>query len=393
MAKLAAVVDVFDLLDHRCQRLEAESIAPMVGRVLAEAVTSTVNVPAFARSAMDGYAVRAGDTATVGELRIVGQSRPGRSFTGVVGSREAVSITTGAAIPEGADAIVMIEHTETRGGSVVVKEPVAIGRHIIRIGEDVAAGCVVLPAWRALRPQDVGLLAAIGVRQIRVVRQPQVSILATGSELLPPGSTPTGSQIVDSNSPMLSALVGRDGGVVAAVRYVADNLNEMRIAIAEAASASDMLLVTGGSSVGSEDHAAAAVVSLGELPVHGIAIRPAKPSGVGFLPQPVFLLPGNPIACLCAYDLFASRGIRRLGGRAWELPYRRALLPLAEAFHSLRGRVDHARVKVVDEQVQVIAVGGASSLSSAVAADGFVIVAASRERINAGEMVEVWFYD
>lgn len=388
---MTSAADVLALLERRIAPLTAETVplAEAAGRVLAEAIVSSVNVPAFARAAMDGYALRVGDA---GELRLVGESLPGRPFAGTVQPNEAVRITTGAPIPTGADAVVMIERTEPRERTVLVHEAVAAWKNVVRAGEDVSAGSEVFPARRVLRPQDVGLLAAIGVARVNVIRRPRVAIIVTGNEILPPGSVPAGSQIVDSNSPMLAALVARDGGVALGVRYAPDDLDAIRAAVSEASTQSDLLFLTGGTSVGSEDHAARAVASLGELAVHGVAIRPGRPMGVGFLPRPVFLIPGNPVACLCVYDLFAGRVVRRLGGRSWELPNRVWKWPLLAAIHSKIDRVDYLRVAIAFEHAD-LAIGGASSLSSVVRADGFVVVPAEREQFDAGELVEVHLYD
>jgi molybdopterin molybdotransferase len=317
---------------------------------------------------------------------------------------QAVRIMTGAPIPTGADAVLMAEFAQVEAdGRVLARQAVAPGKHVIRVGEDVAHGSTVLPAGRRLRPQDVGLLASIGAASIHAVRKPRVAILATGNELLPPGTMPTGFQIVDSNSPMLAALATRDGAVVLSVRYVPDSITAIRDALLAASVEADVILVTGGTSVGTEDHAPRVAAELGELAVHGVALRPAGPLGVGFLSSPasltphsalpLFLIPGNPVSCLCAYDLFIGRVIRRLGGRAWELPHRKVSLPLASEVASAVGRVDYVRVKVVGQSVTPLAMGGASSLSNAVAADGFVLVPRDREQLAVGEVVEVWLYD
>jgi molybdopterin molybdotransferase len=347
---------------------------------------------------MDGYAVRAEDTFGADAynplpLAVVGEALPARPFDGTVGPGQAVRIMTGAPVPAGADAVLPAEAAGEAGGRVLAREPVSPGRHVGRVGEDVARGREVLPAGRRLRPQDVGLLASIGAAEARAVRRPRVAVLVTGTELLPPGSPPEGFRIVDSNSPMLTALVRRDGGVPGSVWYAGDRYEVVRdwIAAAEA----DVLLVSGGSSVGTEDHAPRAVAELGELAVHGVALRPASPTGVGFLPggRVVFLLPGNPVSCLCAYDLFAGRAVRRLGGLSGELPYRRVSLPLAAKVVSAVGRVDYVRVRVAGGLVEPIAVSGASILSTTVTADGFVLVARDREGFAPGEVVEVWPYD
>jgi molybdopterin molybdotransferase len=378
------VADVFALIDARVHLLEAES-TPMTeaaGRVLAEGVVSSVNVPAFARSAMDGFAVRAAEMP--GELELVGESLPARPFGRRVGEGECVRILTGAAIPDGADAVVMAEHATEAEGRVTVREAVAAGKHVIRVGEDVTAGREILSAGRRLRPQDVGLLASIGVGAVRAVRRPRVAVLATGDELI-------AGVIADSNSPMLAALVARDGGTALPVKYVPDRFHSVRDAIASADA--DVVLVSGGSSVGTEDHAPRAVAELGELAIHGVAMKPGSPAGVGFVGGAVvFLLPGNPVACLCTYDLLAGRAVRLLGGRSPELPHRSASFPLASPVGSASGRTDYVRVRVVDGKAVSVA-GGASVLSSTVAADGFILVEHDRATLAAGEVVRVWLYE
>lgn len=364
------------------------------GRVLASGIVSNVCVPAFDKSAMDGFAVRAADTAPALPLTVVGDARPARPFVGAITPGQAVRIATGAPIPSGADAVLMAELAQfDPAGRVSARSPVAPGKHIVRTGEDVTAGREVLSRGRLLRPQDVGLLTSLGVATVRAVRRPRVALLVTGNELLPPGSPPTGFHIVDSNSSMLAALIARDGGTALPVRYVPDEFPAVRDAVRAAAEGADVVLVSGGTSVGTEDHAPGAVAELGELAVHGIALRPAGPTGIGFVGRSVvFLLPGNPASCLCAYDLFAGRVVRRLGGRRWELPYRTAALPLVERVTSATGRTDYVRVKRSGAGVGPVA-GGAASLSGTVTADGFVMVPPDRDALAPGETVEVWLYD
>jgi molybdopterin molybdotransferase len=226
-----------------------------------------------------------------------------------------------------------------------------------------------------------------------VVRRPEVSIIVTGDELLPCGAKPEGFRIVDSNSVMLEALVHRDVGRPKILPIVPDRREEVRATIL--AADADVLLISGGSSVGQEDHAPRVLAEIGELNIHGIALRPASPAGIGFLGgnRPVFLLPGNPVSCLCAYDLFAGPALRRLGGRSREMPYRVAGLPLASKLVSVVGRVDYVRVKIHEGQVTPLAASGASILSSTTRADGFVLVPRDSEGYAPGEMVQVYFYD
>jgi molybdopterin molybdotransferase len=392
------------LLAKRLSPLSAEpvSLTGAAGRVLAQAVVADLAVPPFDRAAMDGYAVRGGDTFGAApynplELIVIGEALPGQPFAGRVEAGQAVRIMTGAPVPAGADAVLQAENAEEEdrptGLVVRVTDPIPPGRHIGRVGEDIAPGTEVLPAGRILRPQDLGVLASIGASPVEVVRQPTVAILVTGDELLPCGSRPTGYRIVDSNSVMLAALVQRDGGRVERIVMVPDRREAVRQAILEAPA--DLLLLSGGSSVGKEDHAPQVLAELGELAVHGLALRPASPAGFGFLAdnRPVFLLPGNPVSCLCAYDLLAGPALRRLGGRSIELPYRRKTLPLGRKLVSAIGRVDYVRVQVRSGQVEPLATSGASILSSTTRADGFVLVPQDSEGHAAGETVCVYLYD
>lgn len=393
------VAEVLRLLDERVEVLAVETLAvpETSGRVLAADVRAEVAVPGFDRAAMDGYSVIAEETFGAAQynpltLRIVGDSRPGRPFDGPLMSGQAVRIMTGAPVPLGANAVLPVEVTREESGVLHISEPISPGRHIGRRGEDVEPGRTVLTAGRVLRPQDLGLLASLGVAEVAVVRRSRIDILITGDELLPVGSKPDGCRIVDSNSVMLAALVRRDGGEPRVAPLLPDRREVIREALLS--SKADVLLISGGSSVGVEDHAPSLVAELGELPIHGVALRPASPTGIGFLGgRPVFLLPGNPVSCLCAYDLFAGRAIRRLGGRSPELPYVREQIPLAAKVASAVGRVDYVRVRIHNGRAEPIAVSGASLLSTTTTADGFVLVPRDSEGFPPGEIVTVFRYD
>jgi molybdopterin molybdotransferase len=389
------------LIDRRVGPLPAEMIdfRLAAGRVLAESIQAAEPVPAFDRAAMDGYAVRGEETFGAGPyspalFRRAGEARPGRRCGVEVGPGEAVEITTGSALPAGADTVVKVESTQVEGDSLLVFEATPPGRHVGRRGEDIAAGTVVLPAGRVLRPQDLGVLSAVAARSIAVIRRPSVTVIVTGDELLEPGTPARGVQIADANSVMLAALIARDGGVPRIIGPLPDDRGRIRDEIAQAAAGSDAVLISGGSSAGPEDHAPGLVAELGELAVHGVALRPASPAGIGFLGVvPVVLLPGNPVSCLCAYDFFAGPIVRRLGGRPRAWPYRAVTRPLARKLVSVVGRVDYARVRIENGQVEPLAISGASILSSTTRADGFVIVPADREGYPPGTTVTVWLYD
>jgi molybdopterin molybdotransferase len=264
------------------------------------------------------------------------------------------------------------------------------GKNVGKRGEDIGRGAPVLEAGRVLRPQDVGVLSSIGYGEVEVIRRPRVRLAITGNELLPSGSQPLGFHITDANGPMLAALAERDGGTVDFPGLLCDDGD----AILEALHAdADVVLVSGGSSVGIEDLAPGIVAQQGELAVHGIAMRPSSPTGFGRIGKRlIFLLPGNPVSSLCGYDFFAGRAIRALGGRPKEWPYRSVRGRLSRKLSSPIGRLDYARVKMADGLVEPLSVGGASLLTSTTRADGFVIVGDDSEGFPAGAEVEVWLY-
>jgi molybdopterin molybdotransferase len=388
-------------LDSQLQPLGAEPLLlqAAAGRVLTESVTSPVDVPGFDRATMDGYALVAASTEGATSynrlpLNVIGDAFPGRPFTRQVGAGQAVRIMTGAPLPEGCDAVLPAEWVDTpepsNPSSIVALTAVSPAKHVGRRGEDIIQGTILFQPGRLLRPQDLGVLSSAGVDQVDVFRRPRVRLVVTGNELLPAGSRPHGHLIADANGPMLAALVERDGGTVDFPALVPDDRDAiLRSLYADA----DIVMVSGGSSVGVEDIAPTLLAEHGELAVHGIAMRPSSPTGIGRLEHRlVFLLPGNPVSCICAYDFFGGRAVRALGGRDKAWPYRSIVAKLARKISSPIGRLDYARVKIVDGAVEPLAIGGASVLSSTTRADGFVIVPADSEGFGAGAEVETWLY-
>ncbi len=386
-------------LDGVVQPLPPEnvSLVQAAGRVLTEPLVATSNVPAFDRAAMDGFALRSDETIGSSgynpvEFRVLGDSFPSRPSDQTVIPGTCVRIMTGAPVPAGADAVVPVENTRGTPTGIEVTEPIPIGKHIGQVGEDIAVGQNVLPSGRRLRPQDVAVAASLGVAELPVHRQPRVRILLTGNELIQPGKPCGPYQIYDSNSFQMQALISRDGGGVESVLHMPDDAAEIRAALQ--APGADVILVSGGSSVGAEDHAPRIVAELGELPIHGIAMRPSSPAGLGRIGQAlVVLLPGNPVSCLCAYDFFAGRAIRRMGGRSTDWPYRHSREPLARKLVSAIGRVDYCRVRQTAEGIEPLALSGASVLTSTTRADGFVVVPELSEGHAPGTEVTVYWYD
>jgi molybdopterin molybdotransferase len=394
-------------LDAHLRTLDAEDVPlrAAAGRVLSTTVVSDIDVPEFDRATMDGYAVVA--EATEGAtpynriaLKVIGDALPASPFGGTVTRGEAVRIMTGAPMPSGSDAVLPAESVEATGGIFAISE-VSPQKNVGHRGEDIVRGTTLLEGGRVLRPQDVGVMSSIGLATARVVRRPRVRLVITGNELLPTGSTPHGYHITDANGPMLAALTERDGGVVDFPGLIRDDSGSILAALGvfpvqspePNAQSPDVIIVSGGSSVGIEDLAPMLVAKHGELAIHGIAMRPSSPTGMGTLgSRLVFLLPGNPVSALCAYDFFAGRAIRALGGRSKDWPYRQARGTLTRKISSPIGRLDYARVRLTAGQVEPLSVAGASVLSSTTRADGFVIVEQDSEGYPAGSEVDVWLY-
>ncbi len=376
---------------------EPVSVDEASGRVLVGDVVAPIAVPEFDRAAMDGYALRGGETTGAGdysplEFPLMGHAWPGRPFDGSLPQGAAIRIMTGAPVPKELDAVVPAEYASEQGGRLTITHAVAPGQHVGRVGEDIACGSVALAAGRRLRPQDAGLAASLGIAELTVVRKPRVRLLVTGNEVRAPGAPKGTYEIYDANSMTLRGLVERDGGIIESHQRLGDHPDAIEQALA--APGADVVLISGGSSVGAEDHAPRLLEKLGELAIHGIAMRPSSPAGMGLIGHAlVFLLPGNPVSCLCAYDFFAGRAIRRLGGRSAEWPYRPLRAVVSRKIVSQVGRVDYVRVKLGTEGVEPLALSGASMLSTTTRADGFVIAPAESEGFGPGSEVTVFLYE
>lgn len=378
---------------------EPVSLEKSYRRVLAADAVAAIDVPPFDRSAMDGYALLAEETIGAGDynplrFRIVGESLPGRPSEVSIETGTAVRIMTGAPVPVGATGVVPAEFASEEDGVVAITSAVPAGKNIGRVGEDVRSGDALLSAGSWLRPQDVGMLASVGMAEVDVIRRPRVRLVVTGDELVRPGEDRPPHSIYESNSFVLRTLVERDGGHLESCRDVVDDRDAIRAGIADPGA--DVVLVSGGSSVGREDHAPSIVAEIGELPIHGVAMRPSSPAGMGHVGESlVFLLPGNPVSCLCAYDFFAGRAIRRRGGRSGDWPYVRTTGTLTRKISSVVGRTDYCRVRfdAGSNDVEPLALSGASILSSTVRADGFVVVPAELEGYAPGATVDVHLYE
>lgn len=391
----ASVAEVLSLIAQRIQPLPSERVpfSRALGRSLAETIIPTADVPAFDKSAMDGYAVRAEDLP--GRLTVVGELMAKDQSQASLAPKTAVRVMTGAAIVPGADTVVMVEDTKTEGPLVIIDKRVSPGTHVLRRGEDLGAGRPILAPPRRLRPQDLAMLATVSALEPAVRRRPRVRIVPTGNELVPIGTTARGSEIVESNSFMLRALAERDGAEVDLHPIVTDDAARLR-RVLEAPGA-DLVVVTGGSSVGKQDLGPVVVREAGQLLVHGIHVKPASPTGFGFVGETAVLLaPGFPVASFVAWDLFGREIVERMLGLPPALPYPTRAAKLGQALEKPEGRTDLVRVVLRSEgdaaPVAAPIPGGAALLSTTTAADGFVLLPAGRARFEAGEALLVHLY-
>jgi molybdopterin molybdotransferase len=392
------------LRGFRPSRMTAVESVPRdeaLGRVPASPVITDHALPGFARSTVDGYAVRAADTHGASEaipayLEVTGQVRMGSSPGLTVPSGSAAQIPTGAAIPEGADAVVMIEHTHaTMPGAVEVTRPVAVGDGIVRADEDAAPGAVIAPSGRPLRAQDLGMLAAAGVTEVEVRVRPRVAIVSTGDEVVPPYTRDLQpGQVRDATASALAALVTRAGGEPSFHGIVPDDLELLVKTLRSAVTDSDLLLVSAGSSVGARDETAEAVAALGPPGVfcHGLAIRPGKPTLLAECAGvPVIGLPGNPLSALVVFRMVGLPVLRLLAGTDLPPPEPTTQAIFARSLASAAGRLDVVQVQILDG-VATPLFGHSALLSVLTAADGYVVVPEPVTGLDAGTPVTVTLY-
>ena len=374
-----------------------------VGAVAAEAVAAPYDVPPFANTAMDGYAVRAADTASPPvRLAVVGVLPAGAAAEAPVGEGQAVRIMTGAPIPPGADAVVMVERTRSLdGGTAVLVEVEAVpGMNVREAGSDVRAGTGVVSAGAALSPGHVGLLASLGYERVCVHRRPRVGVLVTGDELVDGSQPLRPGQIHDSNRPMLLAMAARAGAEPVDLGRAPDDPDAIASSIERAVHyrACDVILVTGGVSVGDFDYVAGVLGRLGRVWTWSVAMKPGKPLAFGLVDgRPVFGLPGNPVSAAVSFEMFARPAVRTLLGHPDPL---RPVLPAvaAEPLHRRRdGKLHVNRVVVswaAEGQATVRSAGGQGShVLAALAAANALALLPDGEGVEAGGHVDVLLLD
>jgi molybdopterin molybdotransferase len=375
-------------------------LAQALGRVLAEDLVSRVDLPDFARSTMDGYAVRAADTFGASEglpayLTLAGEVLMGTQATVEVAPTRAARIATGGMLPAGADAVIMVELTqEVDATTIEILKPVAPGENVIRVGEDIATGATVLSRGHTLRAQDLGGLAALGITEVEVAQKLRIGIISSGDEVVPPDEQPRPGQIRDVNTSALVGLVQQAGHEAVSFGVIPDVYEQLEATARRGFEECDMLILSAGSSVSTRDMTADVIASLGQpgVLVHGVSLRPGKPTILAVADnKPVFGLPGNPVSCMVTFDLFVTPTLALLSG-ASRPPRRTTFAKLSHSVPSAAGREDYVQVKLEErdgEQWAVPVFGKSNLIYTLVHADGMVKVELNDGGLAEGAFVPV----
>jgi len=375
-------------------RTERITLREAVGRVIAAPPVASMDVPPFDRAAMDGYAVRAEDTFGAGRydpkvLRSIETVHTAQVATRAVGAGECIQIATGAPMPQGADAVVMVEETERVAGTdeIRVFTPVYPRQHVGRRAADITAGQPVLQAGDVLNPSRIGALAAVGTLDVDVYARPRIAILSTGNEIVEPGRPLGPGQIYDINRFTLSAIIAAHGGVPVILPAAQDTLEALSAAI-DSALAEDVLVFSGGSSVGERDLIMDVLATRGEVLFHGVAVKPGKPTVFGNVDgKSVLGMPGYPTSCLSNGYMLLVPMLRRMA----RLPEHRpqiVRLPLARRIVSTTGRHQFYTVRIADGSA-VPAFKASGDITSMAHADGYIEIPPQVDIVEAGELVDV----
>jgi molybdopterin molybdotransferase len=383
---------------------ETVDVVHALGRFAASDIFAPHPLPEFPRATVDGYAVRASDTFGASDtlpayLNLIGEAPMGEAPAFELGAGQCALIHTGGMLPKGADAVVMLEYTQTVGSEIEIFKSVADGENLIRVGEDVAQNQRVILKGTQLRPAEIGGLMALGVTSVRVAKRPLVGLISTGDEVVEPSQTPRLGQVRDINSYTLSALIEKTGGAALRFGIIRDQFEALKEAAAQALSACDMLLITAGSSASTRDMTAEVVRQLGEpgALVHGINTRPGKPTILGVCGgKAVIGLPGNPVSALVNGYLFVAPVIEKLLG-ARPKPKASVRAVLTVNLPSQAGREDWWAVKLIENRKSKIAdyeaepiFGKSNLIFTLAAADGMLKISADATGLSAGEAVEVF---
>ncbi|MBR5261861.1 MAG: molybdopterin molybdotransferase MoeA [Oscillospiraceae bacterium] len=373
------------------------SLSDALGRVIREDISACEYVPNFCRSTVDGYALRASDTfgcsdALPAILNLAGEVFMGESASFSIAPGECAIVPTGGEVPEGADSVQMIEFSENYGdGTIGIYKSTAPGNNMIFRGDDVKPGDTVLKAGRALQPQDIGALAALGITEVEVSPRIKAGIISTGDELVPASEKPGAGQVRDVNSALVAAVMKQAGAEIKCYGIIRDDENLLLSAVKTALAECDIVMISGGSSVGTKDATCRVIEHCGEVLFHGIAMKPGKPTIFGKVGnKPIIGLPGHPVAAMFCTHLFACPLLYKLEGRAWN---RRSITAqLTENISANHGRAQYNGVRLVEDgsTLKAIPIRGKSGLITTLAgSDGYICIPRDCEGYSAGQEVYV----
>ena len=372
-------------IDAHAVRLAAEEIdiAEAAGRVLAATVKARQDLPLGDRAGIDGYALRASETIGASDYNPILLTR--QDAPSLLRPGAAAIITSGSLLPPGANAIVPFERVQENEAAIEIFGAVPEGTGLERQGQRALAGAVVFEAGHELRTHDVALLALLGIVRVAVVARPQIQLIVAGSK------TSAAGTCGDANGPMLRRLIVRDGGVVCSMALGISGWAALVEKMAE--SPPNAILVVGRTGTCPDDDAPSALAEIGGLAIHGVALRPGGSSGMGLIQSvPVILLPGDPLACLCSYELFAGRLIRRLGGRDPDFPHPTREVEVGRKLVSEVGLTEFSPVRLIDGRAEPLGAPEFGGLAAAARADGFVLIPPSHEGYAIGSRISVRVY-
>lgn len=405
--KVITPAQVFEaLLGFNRLAVETVPLDDALHRVCGADIVSPEDLPPLPRATMDGYAVRAADTFGASDsipalLDVAGAVAMGKISGIAVGPGQAAAIPTGGFLPQGADAVVMVEYTGPAGeGAIEISRPVTAGENVLGKAEDAARGDIVIGAGKRLLPQEIGLLAGLGITKVQVYRRPKAAVISTGDEIVPVADAPPPGRIRDINAHSIAALVRSASGEADLFDPVPDDPALLREALEKALASADVVVLSGGSSVGERDHMLQVVSSLpgSRVLAHGIAISPGKPTLIASVGgKPVFGLPGHPVSALVVAQVFLAPFLLYLQGQELKRTPAgmRVRAALISSVHSAQGREDYVRVKLEERQGFPGArpvFGKSGMLSTLVKADGFIVLPIHAEGIPAGETVDVFLF-
>jgi len=398
LTNLMPVQEAHDIIKNTLKTVGTENIALEDAhmRVLAENIRSNLNSPPFERSAMDGYAVKAEDTFGFSEtnpakFKIIDTIGAGQVSNKVVKSGHAVKISTGAPIPEGANAVVMEEYTNSESDLLEVETSVTPRENVSPMGEDFLKNDLVLTSGKILRPQDLAIIASSGFSRVEVYKKPKVGIITTGTELVMPKSTLNGAEIINSNHYTFKAVVEASLAVPSLVHCI-DNAQIVKDQFESMLSDHDVLVTTGGTAISKGDVVVDVTEELGEVLIHGVALRPGKPFGFGTVGnKPVFMLSGYPVAAMVQSDVFLRNSLYKMQGIEYKQHSVKKIT--SKKIASSLGRTDYIRAKTDGSMVKPLKIKGSGIIRSMVESNSYILIEENLEGINEGEECNVILYD